>query len=84
MLMFDACVCVVRAGIKQKESYTDALSANTLWLSSIFKTETNNDRAIIDHKMLDEKFGTVDALRSLCKKFLKKGKYELWDFCGYT
>lgn len=70
---FDACVGVVDAGIKQKEGYTSSINANTLWLSSIFKAEANNDRAIIDHKMLDDKFSTIDSFRAFCKKLMKQG-----------
>ena len=73
MSELDAHVGVAHAGIKQKESYLSGINANTLWLSSIFKTEADNDRAIIDHKMLDEKFSTVDSFRAFCKKLMKQG-----------
>ena len=72
-LKFDACVGVVDAGIKQKEAYTSSINANALWLSSIFKAEANNDRAIINHKMLDDKFSTIDSFRAFCKKLMKQG-----------
>ncbi|XP_076463436.1 amino acid transporter heavy chain SLC3A1-like [Babylonia areolata] len=66
-------------GIQKKEGYVGELNANVLWLSSIFSTEGNNDRAILDHKMLDKKFGTIDTLRAFCKKLLKQGKQVIID-----
>lgn len=66
-------------GIKQKEKYIAGLNANIIWLSSIFATEGNDDRAIMDHKMLDKKFGTVDSLKGFCKKLLKAGKQVIID-----
>ncbi|KAL8590338.1 hypothetical protein ACOMHN_006454 [Nucella lapillus] len=66
-------------GIQQKEKYIGGLNSNTLWLSSIFVTMGNNDRAIMDHKMLDKKFGTIDTFRAFCKKLLKKGQQVIID-----
>lgn len=66
-------------GIIKKKDHVGGLGANTFWLSSIFQTDPNNDRAIIDHMKLDEKFGTVEVLRSFCKDRMKKGKRVIVD-----
>lgn len=66
-------------GIKAKDEYIGSLKTNALWLSSIFPTEGDNDRAVMDYKMLDKKFGTIDSFRAFCKKLVKQGKQVIID-----
>ncbi|KAL8589851.1 hypothetical protein ACOMHN_020854 [Nucella lapillus] len=66
-------------GIQKKMKYISSLNANTLWLSSIIKTEGNDDRAVLDHRALDEKFGTLASLKAFCKKLAKDGKRIIMD-----
>lgn len=68
------------AGVRAKKDYISDLNANVVWLSSIFKTDPDsNDRGIIDHKALDEKFGTLEDFKSFCKKLMKEGKRVIVD-----
>ncbi|XP_076441951.1 amino acid transporter heavy chain SLC3A1-like [Babylonia areolata] len=66
-------------GIQKKKDYIAGLNADTVWLSSILKTEGNNDRAVLDHTALDQKFGTVESLKAFCKERAKNGKRVIMD-----
>jgi glycosidase len=58
-----------------KAGYISDSKANTIWLSGILKTDPGNDRGVIDHKMLDERFGTIESLKAFSKKLMKAGEY---------
>lgn len=62
-------------GVIKKESYIQNLGAKTIWLSSIFKTDGDNDAAVVDFMALDEKFGTIDDFKTFLKALAKKGVY---------
>jgi glycosidase len=61
-------------GIEAKLDYIKDLGVGTISLSPIFKTDgTNMDFSIVDHKMVNPKYGTDADLRDLVKKAHDKG-----------
>ena len=62
------------AGIQKKDGYLSELNTKVLWLSAVLQSEASNDRAILNYKELDKKFGTVETLKGFCKKLLKEGE----------
>jgi len=66
-------------GLKAKSGYIKDLGTSTVWLSGILKTDEGNDRAVIDHKMLDERFGTLEALKAFTKKLMKESRRVIMD-----
>ncbi|PVD26607.1 hypothetical protein C0Q70_14284 [Pomacea canaliculata] len=67
-------------GVIKKESYIQNLGAKTIWLSSIFKTDGDNDAAVVDFMALDEKFGTIDDFKTFLKALAKKDRKVIIDF----
>lgn len=71
------------SGVIQKQNYIGGLGANTIWLSSIFKTD-GTDGGVLDHKALDEQFGTIEDFRVFMKSMLKKGVRVIVDLVPGT
>lgn len=67
-------------GLQSKSDYIKELGASSIWLSGILKTSDNDDRAVVDFKQLDEKFGTVESLKAFAKKLMKTGRRLIMDF----
>jgi len=68
-------------GITEKLDYLKELGITALWLSPIFQTPENEYHGYgqIDFTLLDQRFGTLDELRTLIKEAHKRGIYVLVD-----
>lgn len=60
-------------GLKTKMDYITSLGVNAVWLNKIFKTSDDwSELAIMDHKELNERFGTTPAAFQAWIKSLQK------------
>lgn len=72
-IIFEMCNFVF-AGVSEKLRYLKDLGAKTLWLSGIFHSEAQDDRAILNHTMVNPSVGTMEDLQGLIKTFSKEGQ----------
>lgn len=68
-------------GVTEKLDYLKELGVTALWLSPIFQTPENEYHGYgqIDFTLLDQRFGTLEELRSLINEAHKRGIYVLVD-----
>lgn len=68
-------------GITEKLDYLKELGITALWLSPIFQTPDNEYHGYgqIDFTLLDQRFGTLEELRTLVKEAHKREIYVLVD-----
>jgi amylosucrase len=68
--------------LQDKLSYFKKLGVNLLHLMPVFKSpegESDGGYAVSDFRKVDERFGTIEDLRSLQKSMLNKGIYLMVD-----
>jgi glycosidase len=68
-------------GITEKLDYLKELGITALWLSPIFQTPENEYHGYgqIDFTLIDQRFGTLEELRTLVKEAHRRGIYVLID-----
>lgn len=68
-------------GITEKLDYLKELGVTALWLSPIFQTPENEYHGYgqIDFTLIDQRFGTLEELRTLVKEAHRRGIYVLID-----
>ena len=67
------------AGIIKKLDYLDDLGIDALYLTPIFKSESNHKYDIIDYKQVDPHFGDLETARELVEKAHRRGMRVILD-----
>ncbi len=68
-------------GVANKLEYIQALGYKAIWISPIFQNRTNSYHGYgaIDFTLIDQRFGTVDDLRTMVTKAHALGMYVIVD-----
>ncbi|GAB1600023.1 neutral and basic amino acid transport protein rBAT-like [Argonauta hians] len=68
-------------GIQQKDGYLESIHVKTLWLHSIFQAKYNDSGyGLLNHTVINSRYGTEADLLSTIKKFRKTGRHIILDF----
>lgn len=69
-------------GVSSKIEYLQSIGVNAFWLNSFYKSGDNSYdyQDVVDHNLVDESVGTMEAFDSLRKDTKKKGMRMVLDF----
>lgn len=70
------------SGVASKVEYLQSIGVNAFWLNSIYKSgdDSYDNNDVVNHKQVDESFGTMQAFDNLRKDTKKKGMRIVLDF----